>query len=61
MKGEIYRTSLVDLLSDETTLFGLFTNQAALAPAATRKIDAGTMVKIVSSNSNVKSKDLPWP
>ena len=42
-------------------MLGLLVSHIALAPAAIRKIVAGTMVRMVSSNKSVKSKSLSAP
>jgi len=49
-------TSFVKRLIDVATLFGLLISHNTLAPAATKKRAAGTIVRMVSSKSIVKSK-----
>lgn len=54
-------TSFVKRLKDEATLLGLLVSHIVLTAAAARKIVAGSIVKIVSSNRIVKSKLLVDP
>ena len=49
------RTSLVERLKDVVTFLGLLVSQTARVPAAIRKTLAGTIVRMVSSKSKVKS------
>ena len=52
----ITHTSLMDRLKDATTLLGLLVSHSARDVAAIRKMLAGTIVRVVSSKSRVKSK-----